>query len=187
MGRQITFHMLQEDKEEFFRFLTPRHDVFATAWTSDSREVIRYGAPAHEKGALALWELRSETQRERKRILRDDDSVVYEFDRQNSVLEFSPSDLVTHEGSPALLQGRLYSFLNEMSVETAGLFKTARQWIKRSFEPCPFTLLGGYIGPAAMRWHRDGGVILPMFNPPATQAWEDFIKSQHQAGWPRSR
>jgi hypothetical protein len=66
-----------------------------------------------------------------------------------------------------------------MSADTAGLFKTARQWIKRSFEPCPYTLLGGYIGPEAMRWHRDAGVILPMFNPPATQAWEDFIKSQH--------
>ena len=28
--------------------------------------------------------------------------------------------------------------------------------------------------------HRDGGVMLPMFNPPATQAWEEFIKSQHR-------
>jgi hypothetical protein len=180
MGHQITFHMLQEDKEEFFRFLASQYNVFATAWASDRLETIRCQSPAREKGTLALWERRSETQRERKKIARDDGSVVYGFDRQDSVLEFSPSDLVIHEGSLALLQGRLYSFLSEMSVETAGLFKTSRQWIKRTFEPCPFTLLGGYIGPAAMRWHRDGGVILPMFNPPATQAWEDFIKSQHR-------
>jgi hypothetical protein len=178
MGRQITFHMLQKDKEEFFRFLASRHDVFATAWTSDSSEVTRSKSPAHEKGSLAVWEPRSGALRVRKRIVRDDGSVVYEFDRQISVLEFNPSDLVTHEGVPALLQGRLYSFLNDMEVETVDLFRTASQWIRRSFEPCPYELLGGYIGPAAMRWHRDGGVILPMFNPPATQAWEDFIRSQ---------
>jgi hypothetical protein len=180
MGRQITFHMLQDDKEEFFRFLASRHDVFATAWTSDSRAIVQCGSPAHEKSTLALWELCSETQRERKKIVRDDGSVVYEFDRQDSVLEFSPSGLVTHQGSPALLQGRLYSFLSDMGVETAGLFRSGSQWIRRSFEACPYKLLGGYVGPAAMRWHRDGGVILPMFNPPATQAWEEFIKSQHR-------
>jgi hypothetical protein len=180
MGHQITFHMLQEDKDEFFRFLASKHTLFATARTFDSLEVIRCESPASEESALALWELPPENPRSRKKIVRDDGSVVFEFDLHDPLLEFSPSRLVTHEGSPALLQGRLYSFLSEMSVDTAGLFKTARQWIKRSFEPCPYKLLGGYIGPEAMRWHRDGGVILPMFNPPATQAWEDFIKSQHR-------
>src|SRR5450755_3272973 len=120
MGHQVTFHMLQEDKEEFFRFLASQHNVFVTLWTSDNCEVKRIGSPAHEKGDLALWESRSEAQPERKKIERDGGLVVYEFDRQNSVLEFSPSALVTHEGSPALLQGRLYGFLSEMSAETAG-------------------------------------------------------------------
>ena len=181
MGHQITFHMLQEDKEELFRFLALRHNVFATVWTSGSREVIRCESPASELCALALWELHSETQLERKKIVLDNGSIVYEFDRQNSVLEFSPSRLVTHEGSLALLQGRLYSFLSEMSVETAGPFKTAKQRIKRYFQPCPFKLLGGYVGPAATRWYRDGGLLLPMFNPPATPAWEEFIASQHRS------
>lgn len=179
MGRQITFHMLQRDEEEFFRFLASQHDVFATAWTSDSSEVLRSESPAQEKDSLAVWEPHPETFRARKRIVRDDGSVVYEFDRQISVLEFSPSGLIDHEGVPALLQGRLYSFLSEMDAETVGLFRTANKWIRRSFQPCPYELLGGYIGPEAMRWHRDGGVILPMFNPPATQAWEEFIKNQH--------
>ena len=181
MGRQITFHMLQEDKEEFFRFLTSRRDVFATVWTSDSPEVIRCESPTRETGTLAIWEPHPGTRPQRKKIVRDDGSAVYEFGRQHSVLEFSPSALVTHEGSPALLQGRLYSFLKDMGVETASLFSAGTQWIKRSFEPCPYKLLGGYVGPAAMRWHRDGGVMLPMFNPPATQAWEHFIKSQHRS------
>lgn len=178
MGRQITFHMLQEDKEAFFRFLTSKHDVFATVWTSDNSEVIQCESPALEMGTLAIWEILPGTRRQRKKIVRDDGSVVYEFDRQDPVLEFSPSALVTHEGSPALLQGRLYSFLKDMRVESTGLFRAGSQWIKRSFEPCPYKLLGGYVGPAAMRWHRDGGVMLPMFNPPATKAWEEFIKSQ---------
>lgn len=179
MGRQITFHMLQKDNEEFFQFLISRHDIFAAVWTSDNPEVVRCEAPARELGTIAMWELHPETRRQRKKIVRGDGSVVYEFDRQHSVLEFSPSALVTHESSPALLQGRLYSFLKDMDVETASLFRTGSQWIKRSFVPCPYKLLGGYVGPAAMRWHRDGGVLLPMFNPPATQAWEEFIRSQH--------
>lgn len=181
MGRQITFHMLQDDKEEFFRFLTSRHDVFAATWTSDSPEVIRCESPGCEMGTLVMWELHHPgVQRQRKKIVRDDGTMVYEFDRQQSVLEFNPSALVTHAGSPALLQGRLYSFLKDMGDETASLFRDGSQWIRRSFESCPYKLLGGYVGPAAMRWHRDGGVILPMFNPPATQAWEEFIKSQHR-------
>ena len=64
--------------------------------------------------------------------------------------EFSPSALVTHEGTPALLQGRLYSFLKDMGVETASLFRAGSQWIKRSFEPCPYKLLGGVESPEGM-------------------------------------
>jgi len=170
--------MLQEDKEEFFQFLASKHEAFATAWTSTNSEIVRLESPATEKGSLALWEIRSGTQRERKRIVRDNGSVVYEFDRDNSVLEYSPSCLVTHEETPALLQGRLYTFLSDMPAETASLFRTASQWIKRSFEPCPYKLLGGYVGPAAMHWHRDGGLLLPMFKPAKTHAWEDFFRKQ---------
>lgn len=181
MGHQIAFHMLQEDKEEFLRFLALRHHVFSTLWTSDSPEVIQCEPPACEISTLAIWDRHPGTRFGRKRIVRTDGSVVYEIDRQHSVLEFSPSALVTYEGSPALLQGRLYCFLQDMGAETTRLFRAGSQWIKRSFAPCPYKLLGGYIGPAAMQWHRNGGVILPMFNPPATQAWEEFIKSQHQS------
>jgi hypothetical protein len=169
-----------QEAPAFSDFLSSQHNIVAAKWTSDMPKVVLCEKLAGQHGSLAVWKRRPDFELTRKKVQRNDGSVVYEFDRQNSVLEFSPSVLVTHEGSPALLQGRLYSFLSEMSVETADLFKTAKQWIKRSFEPCPFKLLSGYIGPAAMRWHRDGGVILPMFNPPATQAWEDFIKSQHR-------
>jgi hypothetical protein len=181
MGHQITFHMLEEDRTEFFRFLSSRHKIVASAWTSDAPAVAHCESPAQEKGALALWEPQSGADRQREKVLRDNGAIVYEFDRQNSILEFNPGKLVVHGGSPVLLQGRLYSFLSEMSVETVGPFRTARQWIKRSFQPCPFKLLGGYVGPAAMRWYRDGGILLPMFNPPATPAWEEFITSQHRA------
>jgi len=181
MGHQITFHMLEEDRKKFFTFLSSRHKIVASCWTSDTSAVVYCDSPAEEKGALALWEPQSDLDRQRRMIVRNSDSVVYEFDSQNSILEFDPGMSVVHGGSPALLQGRLYSFLSEMSVETAGLFRTARQWIRRSFQPCPFKLLGGYVGPAAMRWYRDGGILLPMFNPPATPAWEEFITSQHRA------
>lgn len=180
MGHQITFHMLQEDAEEFFRFLGSKLDLFVTAWTSDSDAVIRCERPALERTALALWNQHLKAQQARKKIERDDGSVVYEFDWQDSVLEFSPSAIVTHEKLPSLLQGRLYDALSEMSPETSGLFRTAKQWIKRSFRSCPFKLLGGYIGPAAMRWYQEGGILLPIFNPPATQVWEDFFNSQHR-------
>jgi hypothetical protein len=179
MGHQITFHMLDEDRREFFRFLSSKHRFVASGWTSDTSAVVHCESPAQENGALALWEPSSRIQRQRKKIVREDGSIVYEFDRQLSVLEFDPSVFVMHGRSPALLQGRLYSFLSEMGIETSSLFRAARQWIKRSFEHCPLELLGGYIGPVAMRWYRDGGILLPMFNPPATPAWEEFITSQH--------
>lgn len=180
MGHQITFHMLEEDRKEFFNFLSSQHRFIASRWTSDTSAVVHCESPAQENGALAIWEPQSEVDRLREMVLRNDGSIVYEFDRQISVLEFDPGMFVVHGGSQALLQGRLYSFLSEMSIETSSLFRTARRWIKRSFEACPLKLLGGYIGPAAMRWYRDGGILLPMFNPPATSAWEEFITSQHR-------
>jgi len=66
-----------------------------------------------------------------------------------------------------------------MDAETSALFRTAKLWINRNFESSPLKMLGGYVGPAAMRWYREGGILLPMFNPPATPAWEEFIANQH--------
>ena len=181
MGRQIVFHMLEEDRTEFFRFLSSRHSVVAASWTSSAPAVVLSESPAEEQVSLALWQPRSDVQRERKRVERENGSVAYDFDRRISVLEFDPSVVVMHGETRALLQGRLYSFLNEMDAETSTLFRTATQWIKRTFESSPLKLLGGYVGPAAMRWYRDGGILLPMFNPPATPAWEEFITSQHRS------
>jgi len=179
MGHQITFHALPDDAEQFFRSLSAKHHVFGTPWTSDNGAVVRSERPALERCSLALWEERLGGKKERKLIKRDDGLIVYEFDRENSVLEYRSSLLTVHGTLPALLQGRLYSFTNEMRPETSGIFQTARQWIRRNFERCPLKLLGGYIGPTAMNWYRDGGILLPMFNPPATAAWEEFIDSQH--------
>jgi hypothetical protein len=180
MGHQITFHMLEEDKREFFRFLESHHKVSAAPWTSQNGAIALCNSPVEMAGELALWEPHRGFRHERKKIVREDGSVAYDFDRQNPVLEFSPSSLVKHGEAPALLQGRLYSFNSELSLETSGLFRTARYWIRKSFEPCPVKLLKGYIGPSAMRWYRGGGIILPMFNPPATRAWEEFIQDQHR-------
>lgn len=76
MGRQIAFHMLQEDKEEFFRFLTSKHHVFAAVWTSDNPEVVQCESPAREMGTLAIWEPHPGTRRERKKIVRDDAASI---------------------------------------------------------------------------------------------------------------
>jgi hypothetical protein len=173
--------MLEEDRSEFFNFLSSRYGLVAARWTSSAADVVVCEMPPRERGPLALWEAGPDSQRQRTKVIREDGSVAYDFDRQDSILEFDPGAVVMHGGLPALLQGRLYSFLKETDAGTTRLYRSARQWIKRSFEPCPLKLLGGYVGPVAMRWYREaGGILLPMFNPPSTPAWEEFITNQHR-------
>lgn len=96
-----------------------------------------------------------------------------------ATVDFAPSKIVSHGGVPALMQGRLYCMGSSSDSPAAALILLARKWVRRSFEVCPFKLLGGYVGPSAMSWYRAGGLLLPMFNPPPTSSWEEFFERQH--------
>ena len=41
--------------------------------------------------------------------------------------------------------------------------------------------LHGDIGAAARAWFQQGGILLPMFNPPVTPEWESFVEAQRSA------
>jgi hypothetical protein len=181
MGHQVVFHMLEADRIQFFSFLSSRYELGAAHWTGSAEIVDLSSNPAKEHTLLALWRVDQQIQPSRKRIERNDKSVVYEFDRGDHILEFDPGRIVDREGRVALLQGRLYSFAGKSDPQLDAVFKSADSWLRRTFRRCSLELLGGFVGPAAAEWYeRENGIFLPTFNPPSTAAWEHFIKSQHR-------
>ena len=64
------------------------------------------------------------------------------------------------------------------------MVQTIIGWIRKNFVKNPLKLLGGYIGPNAFKWFQEGGILLPMFEPPLTAEWQAFVESQHTLGVP---
>lgn len=171
--------MLQEDTDDLFKQVESRHALDATVWTSPLPVVILEKAPQKADQMLALWPSRGGGARKRSKVIREDGAEVFEFDRNVPILEWMPSKIVEHKSTPALLQGRLYLFATNEDAAIENVFRTATNLVRKSYRPCPVKSFGGYVGPAAMEWFENGGILLPMFNPPHNAHWEQLLNEQH--------
>ncbi len=182
MGKQTQFHMLAEDMEMFLDFVRKHDPVLVTLRSSDSPKVTPLSDPLTETDVMTLWNKALLGSLERKLIQRPGGSDYYRVDDSLPTLELSPSRPIEWNGKPALLQGRVYGFFDKPFAGFEKWYNVIARWIRANFTKSPLKLLGGYIGPGALRWFQDGGVLLPMFEPPPTPEWLSFVENQHRVG-----
>jgi hypothetical protein len=181
MGRQIQFHTLPQDLDEFLKHVQQKDPVVLTEFNSHVRDVGHHRPDTSKSEMLCLWNLTLLPSLERKFIPESNRGSYYRVDYGAPILELSPSMQTTWLGTPALLQGRVYGQFQDANPGHRKWFDSISGWIRRRYTSNPLRRLGGYLGPYALEWFERGGILLPTFIPPGTPAWRAFIESQHRA------
>lgn len=179
MGKQVQFHMLPEDMQEFLGFIQKQDDIVITCRDLDSPEIFPIIDPIKESETMVLWNKRLLPFLERKLVQRPGGDDYQRVDCSLSTIELTPSRITKWKDTPALLQGRIYIFFDKPVPGYDAWYQSIARWIRRNYRKNPLKLLKGYIGPEAFDWYRDGGIMLPMFEPPYTLEWLSFIENQH--------
>lgn len=179
MGRQIHFHMLPSDQDDFLRFVRTRDDVAIILSQGESDKVLPVQKLNPDALLVYLWN-KSILPRLRRTWMPD--CGFYSVSSLDlPILEFGPSLLTTWEERPALVQGRLYGIFDpylEKPPEFEKWYNGLIRWIRTKYKKNP-TSVGGYTGPEAYRFYEDGGFLLPTYRPARTQWWLEKIGKQH--------
>ena len=180
MGRQTRFHMLPEDCRRFVLFLQERDPVIVTEWHSSKLpEIQEVTRPWERGGHYCLWNqaiLPALTRKSTGKYFNIDffSSPVIEFTYESPVLE-------SWNGQPALTQGRIWASFETESKAFEKWYNAVVRWIRKNFIR---DLAVGHdrdsIGPAAYEWFKAGGLLLPNFRPPLTEAWLAWASVQNQ-------
>jgi hypothetical protein len=179
MGKQVQFHMLAEDMQMFLDFIQRQDGIVITYQSSDSPEISPILDPAKESEGMVLWNKRLLPFLERKLVHRSGGNDYFRVDYSLPTIELTPSRIVTWKDLPALLQGRIYIFFDKPVPGYDAWYQTIAKWIRSNFKQNPLKLLKGYVGPKAFDWYREGGIMLPMSEPPLTPEWLSFVENQH--------
>lgn len=187
MGRQTQLHMLPEDCRQFVKFLRERDPVVVTTWYSaETGDVEDIREPWVQDGHYCLW-----NQSLLHSLRREATGKNFNVDFASPVIEFSyGAQLVERwEGRAALLQGRIWASFETESKEFERWYNAVVRWIRKNFVRDPgvgFDI--GFVGPAAYEWFKDGGLLMPGFQPPVSEAWRGWVdvQSQHRASLTRS-
>jgi len=166
----------------FLEFVQKHDPVVVTSKSSDSSKVTPVSDPLAESQVMTLWNQTLLGSLERKLVSRPRGDDYYRVDDSLPTLELSPSRPVEWNGRPALLQGRVYGFFDRPLSGYEEWYEIVARWIRNNFKKTSLKLLGGYIGPEAFKWFQDGGILLPMFEPPPTSEWLSFVENQHTVG-----
>lgn len=180
MGRQIQFHLLEQDCSDLLRFIQERDPVFLVDRDSDSAEVEAVADPCHAKKTLCLWNQALLDSIERRYIPKSNVGPYYRVSSELPVLEFWMSRKTEWKGKPALTQGRIWGDFRYPNTEHDRWYNAIVGWIRRRYVRVPIPNMNGYIGPSAMDWYGQGGILLPLFLPPVTPAWEKFMADQDE-------
>jgi hypothetical protein len=179
MGRQVRFHALREDLQEFLTYARAQGQVIVTVMDSDRPAIEPVRDPPHCAEVMMLWNQNLIPALQRKLVRRDVGPDYYRVPYALPVLELSPSRRASWNGQAALLGGRLYGFSFEGASEAYAMwYESLSRWIRSHFARTPVTQLQGYIGPATLEWFHQGGILLPWPEPPATPRWEAFVAAQ---------
>jgi hypothetical protein len=178
MGRQIAFHALPDDLKAFLEFTCARNPVTVTAMDSTRGEIEALADPVAEIQVMTLWNRRLVPTIRRELVTRQPGADYYRVPYSLPVLELSPSRVLSWNDQPALIRGRVYGFSFEnAAVDYAKWYDALSRWIRSHFLKNPIDRLQGYIGPAALAWFAQGGILLP-HEVPVTPQWESFVEAQ---------
>jgi hypothetical protein len=178
MGRQILFHMLPEDCESFLSFARERDPVAIVESSAGSPQVVPITNPCSPGKSLSLWNQRLLPSLERKYVPKSTKGPYYRVDDSLPVLEFFLPRQEEWDGQPALTQGRIYASFDQPNEDLRRWFDTLARWIRTNFTKNTVPSFSGYVGPAALEWHRSGGLLLPMIRPPVTPEWRAVVQLQ---------
>ena len=181
MGRQILFHALDDDLGEFIEFARAHDSVILTLRDSDRPEIEALTNPVAESRVMTLWNRDVAPKIQRDLVKRPAGPDYYRIAYSLPVLELSPSQALSWDARPALLRGRLYGFsFEDASDAYSQWYEALSRWIRANFAKNPFAQLDGYIGPKALAWFRQGGILLPWPEPPVTSEWKSFVEAQQR-------
>jgi hypothetical protein len=172
--------MLLADRDALLAEIRSQADVEVVMRDGDSSDVRPLASIPSRVGTLILWNKLLTPTLERKLV----NTAVPAYHRIDEfalpVLEFSDSILTEWQGRPALTQGRIYGQFNGKPTAFEKWFESSVRYIRKSWRKNPVKELHGYIGPPASSWFNGGGLLLPMFVPPATHDWVGVMERQHQ-------
>jgi len=78
------------------------------------------------------------------------------------------------------MQGRVWTGFEESNKDFLGWYDAMVRWVRKKFVKNPIPHLGGYVGPTAYDWYRDGGLLLPSFLPPIRPQWLSWAEAEDQ-------
>ena len=171
--------MLPEDCRRFVRFLQERDPVVVTRWHSDESAELEEVHNPWDKGAkYCLW-----NQAILPKLRRNVTGKYFNIDSSLPVIElvYPAPVLEPWNGQPALIQGRIWASFETQDKEFEGWYNATVRWIRKNFVRDPAV---GHdrdsIGLAAYEWFKNGGLLLPGFLPPTTEAWLAWVNVQNQ-------
>jgi hypothetical protein len=181
MGRQTRFHMLGEDCRKFLEFVQQRDPVIVVGRSSKSGPITEAQRPWERGDTYCLWNRILLPELQRKFIRAEPETAsYYRIDDSLPVIEFwYPSPI--HEpwnGRPSLTQGRVWAKFESPTKQFESWYNAVVRWIRKNF--IRDTVLGDFVGPAAYKWFKDGGLLLPHFQPPVTASWLSWVEAQDQ-------
>lgn len=178
MGRQIQFHLLEQDCSGLLQFIQERDPVLAMKRDGESEVPEIITEPCRSRETLCLWNQSLLHSIKRKYIPESNKGPYYRIDSKLPVLEFWLPRKTEWNGKPALTQGRIWVDLLEKNTPVESWYNRIVRWIRRHYASASVVELQGYIGPGAWEWFKKGGVLLPIFRPPVTRDWEEFFARQ---------
>ena len=176
MGKQILFHMFPEDCKSLLEFARGRDRIVPVLRSTSVEEIQPVSNACEATEALSLWNRSLISHLTRKYIPDAENGPYFRVDSSLPVLELINSRRVDWNGTPALLQGRIWGAFERPSQAYLSWFDSIARWIRRSF--AREESLKGYVSPSVNRWQIEGGILLPMFSPPDTPEWRKFIQEQ---------
>jgi hypothetical protein len=182
MGRQILFHMLPRDCEEFLAVLQQRDPIVITSFSSETSEIEDLSQSAcSSRETLCLWNQPLLPRLERTRIERANGKSYFRISESLPVLEMSTSHQCEWDGKPALTQGRVWGSFQDRTPGFESWYEAIARWIRKNYIRNPINGLDGYVSPAVVEWHRCDGILLPMLVPPVTPEWRKLAAAQRFA------
>ena|SRR5579863_3140321 len=179
MGRQTRFHMLSEDCRRFVQFLQARDPVIVTeVHLSEFAEIQGISRPWENRGFYCLW-----NQAIIPTLGRRATGKYCNVDLSLPLIEFSYESPRVEQwnGQPALLQGRIWASFETEDKAFERWYNATVRWIRKNF--IRDVALGhdrDLVGPEAYEWFKSGGLLLPSFRPPITDAWLAWVDVQNQ-------
>jgi hypothetical protein len=170
MGRQIHFYMMSDDRDAFLNAIRDESSTVVIEKDSNS-EVLRplMSAELNPYKTLCLWNRELLPEISREWVPAAD---CYRVDTlRHPILEFVPSIQTTWKRHAALGQGRLFGEFDGSAGNGLGMaadfqkwYERLERWLRKNYRKSPVQW-GGWVGPEAYEFFKDGGYFLPSVKP----------------------